>query len=374
MSELKKQDKHHGRQTKQRLKPYIVLQYLLRNTDENHFATGKEIEAYLQENCKIYAERRSIYKDIEEINEVNWMLENDADIFEAEEAIESDEYDEEKLVHYQHKKGFYIQQRHFELDDIRLLAECVNSAKFVSESQAKKLIDVVCDFVSRHQAEKIKGDAFVIDRVKTKSTTILNSVSVINDAMSSSIDGEKHEPEKISFKYLKYSINDMNQKVEQRKGEKYIVSPFKLIVNEGNYYLLAFDDKSKRMRTYRVDRMKNVSFTFEPREGEEEFRKMNIESFVKRTFSMFSGKTELVTIRFPNHLLDSVVERFGKTDASYCKVDEKHFTVMTKVDISEPFYGWLSSFGKRAKLIAPENVVEDYKSYLGKLKDMYESH
>ncbi len=371
MSELKK-DTRHGKQTKQRMKPYIVLQYLLKNTDENHFATGKEIEAYLQENCKIYAERRSIYKDIEEINEVNWMLENDADIFEAEEAIETDEYDEEKLILYRHKKGFYIRQRHFELDDIRLLAECVNSAKFVSTAQAKRLIDVVCDFVSDYQAEKIKADAFVIDRVKTKSTAILNNISVINDAMSLSIDGERHEPEKISFKYLKYSIDDMNQKVAQRKGEKYVVNPFKLLVNEGNYYLLGVDDKNKKMRTYRVDRMKNVSFTYEPRE-EEEFKKMNLESFVKRTFSMFNGKTELVTIRFPNYLLDTVVERFGKTDTSYCKIDDRHFTVLTKVDISNPFFGWLSSFGKRAKLIAPQNVVDDYKAYLDKIREMYES-
>ena len=82
MAEKKHPDKHHGKQTKQRMKPYIVLQYLLKNTDEEHFATGNDIVAFLQE-CGIYAERRSIYKDIEEINEINWMLENDSDIEEA---------------------------------------------------------------------------------------------------------------------------------------------------------------------------------------------------------------------------------------------------------------------------------------------------
>ena len=98
MAEKKHPDKHHGKKPKQRMKPYIVLQYLLKNTDAEHFATGKDIEGFLQESCLIYAERRSIYKDIEEINEVNWMLENDSDIKEAEKVIANDKYDTEKLI------------------------------------------------------------------------------------------------------------------------------------------------------------------------------------------------------------------------------------------------------------------------------------
>ena len=371
MAEKKHPDKNHGKQTKQRMKPYIVLQYLLRNTDAEHFATGKMIEAYLQESCGIYAERRSIYKDIEEINEVNWMLENDSDIEEAEEVIAADEYDEEKLIKYKHKKGFYIDRRHFDLEDIRLLAECINSSKFVSEGEAQRLIDATCEFVSEHQAEKIQADAFVIDRPKTTNNALIYNIATIYDAMSYNLDGEEHEPEKISFHYMKYSINDLHKQVAQRKGEKYIVSPFRLIVNEGNYYLLGFDDKSKKMRTYRVDKMKDVAFTFEPREGEEEYKKTNIESLIRRRFSMFSGDTEVVTIRFPEFLLDAVVERFGKKGTSYSKVDGDYFTVMATVEVSEPFYGWLTSFGRRAQLLAPEHVIEGYKAYLDKVRSMY---
>ena len=371
MAEKKHPDKNHGKKPKQRMKPYIVHQYLLKETDENHYASGKDIEGYLQEICDIYAERRSIYKDIQEINEVHWMLENETDINEAVEVIQEDEYDEEKLILYKPKKGFYIKQRHFELDDIRLLAECINSAKFISKGQAERLLKVICDFVSRHQAKQIKGDAFVIDRPKTENTSLIHIVATINDAMSVSLDGEEHEPEKISFNYMKNSINDMNNQVAQRKGEKYIVSPFKLIVNEGNYYLLGYDDKYKRIQTYRVDKMKNTKRTSEPREGEEEFKKINIESFIRRTFSMFTGKTEIVKLCFPNYLLDAVVERFGKKGVSYSKLDDKFFTVMTTVDISEPFFGWLTSFGRRAKILEPENVVEDYKAYLDKVRGMY---
>lgn len=134
--------------------------------------------------------------------------------------------------------------------------------------------------------------------------------------MSLRLDGQAHIPEKISFHYLKYSINDVGQQVERRRGRKYIVSPYKLLINDGNYYLLAFDDEKKDMRTYRVDRMKDVRFTSEPREGREAFAAIDLKTYTKRVFSMFGGKQERVVIRFINPLLDAVVDRFGNDKSS----------------------------------------------------------
>jgi len=306
----------HGKKVNQKLKPYLVLQYLLRQSDENHVVSAENIVGYLQETCGIYAERRSIYRDIEEINKAMLIVEEEIDVHEAEERIAEDE--SEKLVVYdKSKKGFYVRQRHYQPQDIRLLAECVYSAKFLSTGQAERLANVVCEFVSEEQAKTIRHDAFLTDRVKTDNKGVLNSISTINDAMSKELDGQKHEPEKISFQYLKYSINDVEQQVERRKGMKYTVSPYKLLINDGNYYLLAFDDYAQDMRTYRVDRMKGVNRTGEPREGAEAFAAIDLKTYTKRVFSMFGGKQERVTIRFINPLLDAVVDRFGTTRAAY---------------------------------------------------------
>lgn len=149
MSEEKKQP-HHGKQNNQKMKPYLVLQYLLRDSDENNIRTSGDIEAKLLERG-ITAERRSIYRDIEEINKANLMIEEDYTINEATEILEKDKSDDLRLVLYdKSKKGFYIKQRHFDLNDIRLLAQCVYSAKFVTEGQAKRLVNVVSEFVSEH--------------------------------------------------------------------------------------------------------------------------------------------------------------------------------------------------------------------------------
>lgn len=361
----------HGRQPHQKLKPYIILQYLLRKTDENHYASAFDLAAHL-EGCGINADRRSIYRDIEEINTVAYMLENDTDIDEAEEAIAADEDGFDKLVLYdKKKKGFYVRQQKYDVNDIRLLAECVYSAKFLAEGQAKRLADVVCDFVSEYQADTIRHDALLTDRVKTNNKNVVFNISIINEAMSKTLDGKKHVPEKISFKYLKSSISDVSQQVERRKGEYYIVSPYKLLINDGNYYLLAFDDDSQEMRTYRVDRMKGVERMDEPRDGAEAFAAVDLRDYTKRTFSMFGGKTERVRMRFINPLLDTVIDRFGTAGVSYSRSDKDHFTVAADVDISDQFFGWLLGFGKRVKLLEPQRVVDQFSAYLDKIREMY---
>lgn len=361
----------HGKKPNQKVKPYVVLQYLLKYTDENHLATSFDIMAYLEE-CGISAERRSIYKDIEEINRVALMLEEECTIDEAAEMLENDEDGELKLVVYDNKKkGFYVRQRHFDVNDIRLLAECVYSAKFIAAGQASRLVDVVCDFVSEHQAEKIRHNAFLTDRVKTNNRSVLNNIAAINEAMSRHMDGQPHTPEKITFKYLKYTVGDLSQQVERRHGAKYTVSPYQLLINDGNYYLLAFDDYSKDMRRYRVDRMKDVQPLGEPRDGEEVFKQIDLKTYTKRVFSMYGGDQRRVTIRFINPLLDAVIDRFGTKDAQYGKVDDTHFSVTAMVEISDQFFGWLLGFGKKAKLLYPDDVVEQFRSYMDKIREMY---
>lgn len=158
---------------------------------------------------------------------------------------------------------------------MRLLAECVYAAKFITEGQAKRLVNVICAFVSEEQAEKIRHNAFLTDRVKTDNKSVMNNIAAINDAMRRHLDGEPHTPEKIIFKYLKYSVSDMSKLVERRHGARYTISPFQLLINDGNYYLLAFDDYAQDMRTYRVDCMKDIRFTGEPRDGEEAFKQID---------------------------------------------------------------------------------------------------
>lgn len=362
-----------GRRSNQKMKPYLVYQYLLKESDENNVVTAQEIVAYLQEKG-IDAERRSIYRDIDEINKALYMIEYEADLDEAEEAFETDEYDTEKAIIYdKHKKGFYVRQRHYEVSDIRLISECIYSSKYISQEESKRLVDIMREFVSEKQAETIRTDALVTSRVKTLNKSTLGNVSTIYDAMSKKIEGEKHVPEKISFQYLKYSINDLNKQIERKHGARYLVSPYKLIINDGNYYLLAFDDDSQAIRTYRVDRMKSLKRTGQPREGAAQFAEIDPNSYTQRVFSMFQGEDERVRLRFTNYLLDTAVERFGRSEkVVYTKADDTHFMVFADVEISDQFFGWLCGFGNKVEIVAPEHVRNQFVKFIDKIRSNYD--
>lgn len=365
-----------GKRDNQKMKPFFVMEYLLKNSDENTRLKAKDIVKALGEEYSISANVRSVCDDIKEINKAFYLLEHEDEINtmeEAEVAIEADEYDEEKLIAYSHSKprGFYVRNRKLELDEVRLLAECIYTSKFITQKEADRLITVINDLTTLENAKSIKHDVVFTDRVKTTNKSIVNNLSIINTAMSLRIDSKPHTPEKISFQMLTHTIADKEKPLPRKT--KYVVSPYKLIVNDGNYYLLAFEDKSQKMKTYRIDRMKSVSLTGEIRDGEEAFKTMDMDRFLNSSFSMFNGKPEYVRMRFINPLLDTVMERFGTKDVLYSKDDDTHFTISAKVYISDQFYGWLCGLGKRVKIISPEYVANDYKAFLDKIRKMYDS-
>ena len=358
-----------GKKRNQKMKPFLVYQYLLRHTDENHTITGEDICSAMTDIYDIEAERRGIYRDIDEINKALIAFEEGISIEEAAEWIEDDE-SLKKIIFDKHQKGFCLRQRHYDYTDIQLLVESIYASKYLSESQAERLIKVLCEFVSEFQEKKIRHNAILTDRVKTNNSGVLNNIEKIDAAMSKE---DKHVPEKISFKYLKYSISNLNQQVERRHGSRYEVSPYALLINDGNYYLLAYNDYAKDLRTYRVDRMKDVKLLGVEREGKEAFNKINLKNYTQRVFSMFGGEQERITIQFINPLLDTVVDRFGKKGMLYNVVDDRHFSITAPIEISDQFYGWVLGFGNKAKILKPQKVVDGFTAYLDKVKKLYES-
>ena len=212
-----------------------------------------------------------------------------------------------------------------------------------------------------------------MERIKTNNKSVLNNVMTINFAMRRGTNDDPHEPEKITFRYQKYSIEDVSKTVDRRKGERYKVSPYRLLINDGNYYMLAFDDKAQDMRTYRVDRMKDIRTTGEARDGKEKYAEIDrdIKNYTQRVFGMFGGKRVRLTLRFINPLLDTVIDRFGTKDVHYEKRDESHFTASPEVELSDQFFSWLCGFGNKVKIIGPDFVIEQFTEYLDKIRSMY---
>ena len=363
------------RRQNQRFKSFLVYKYLFEKSDENHCFSAESIITHLEEQYGVTAEERSIYKDIYDLNVLCYRFafpdEKMSQIWEEIEEFEEEGDNSWKTIVYDgSRRGYYVRHREYDIDDLRTIAACIYSAKFITERQAKQYVNIMLDtLVSEHQAAEIRQDAFLVDRGKTINKNVFYNIQTISAAMRTATGKDKHTPKKIAFKYLTATIK--GEAAERRKGAKYIVNPFRLLINDGNYYLLGVEETKKKIMTYRVDRMKDVVELKEEREHAELFRTIDEKTYAKQHFGMFNGAKERVTLRFSNHMLDTVVDKFGKENHYYYQVDDRHFSVQVEVAVTDQFFGWLCGLGKRVKIISPPPVQEKYKQHLEKIKDMY---
>lgn len=332
----------------QKLKALYVAKYFLEYSDENHSVSAGDIVDYLRDEYNISTERRSIYRDI---------------------SVLRDEFGFD--IDGGQGGKYRLLSRQLEIDDLRIIAECVQATKFISEPKSREIVEALTQFCSIYQAEQLRNDIYLCDRIKSMQKGTLNIISIINAAMALRRDGKPHTPQKICFNYLKHTIKNINATIEKYNGEKYVVSPYRLLINDGNYYLLAYSDKDREIRTYRIDRMKNVCLVDAPRAGADEFAAIDIKTYTTRVFSMMPGKPARVSIRFDNSLLDTAIERFGTTTAFYREDGENNFVVSADVDVSEQFFAWICLFGSKARIISPLSAVKSMKLYLTSILENY---
>ena len=339
------------RNESQKLKILYVAKFFLEYSDENHPVTAGDIADYLQTERGITAERRSIYRDI---------------------AALRDEFG----FDIQGGQGgkFCLASREFELDDLRLLAECVYATKFISQPKARELEESISSLCRNYQAADYCNELFLRDRVKSAQKGTLTMVSTIRRAMATRWEGKNHTPEKISFLYLRHTVIEKEKMVPRWSGRRFVVSPYKLLIYDGNYYLLAYADNTRDIRTYRIDRMKDVRLEGQPRAGQAEFEKIDMASYVKQTMFMIPGELHHVSILFDNTLLDVVMERFGTDgDVFYRPEGKKQFVLNADVNITDQFFAWLCGFGTKAKILGPEDVVQRMRNFLKSIFEQYET-
>lgn len=342
-----------------KLKSLLVAQVLLKRTDEDHAIKTSEIIEHL-DNYGITAEAHSVQRDIRTLNKL-FEKDNDPNL-EVEERERLNYYIEyDKSQH-----GYKVSSRPYNFTELKLLAECIHSAKFISEKESKVLLETVYSLCSEAQEEEIRKKVYLVGRTKgkTRNDRMLRSIQRINEAIKADCQ--------IEFQYMKYTIQDRANQVSKRNGEAYRYSPFALLINEGNYYMIAADQRGRKLYHFRVDRMKGVKLVCEERTGKDLYKNFDIENYTHRVFSMYGGEEMDIKLWFENRLLDTVIEQFGTgSDVFYGYDDEKHFIIRTKIEVSSQFYSWLCRFGTQVKIISPQNVVEGYTEYLKEIADSY---
>lgn len=322
----------------QKLKLYYLYKIMVEKTDENHGLTMSEILAELSEKG-IESERKSIYRDFKVFTDAMGI--------------------EVVGVKVGNNYYYHIGQKQFELAELKLLVDAVQSSKFITEKKSNELIKKITDFASVHEAEELKRQVHVQGRIKTMNESIYYNVDEIHNAINKN--------SQITFKYMQWGINKklVAKKTEDDSEIKvYNVSPWALAWDDENYYLIAFDHVEQKIKHYRVDKMDKIHITGEKREGKAEFNDFDPGRYAKKNFGMFAGETRRVEIEFPENMVGVFIDRFGK-EILIAKSDKEGFyRTFVEVAVSRQFFGWTFALGPDVSIIGPEDVVKEYKKVL----------
>ena len=326
------------RESSQKLKLLYVMRYLLRSSDEAHPVTVQQIIDFLSGEG-IPAERKSIYDDVEALRRFG------LDIIQVKIGRQS---------------GYYVGSREFELPELKLLVDSVQSSKFITHKKTASLIKKIETLASVHSAQLLHRQVFVKNRIKTMNESIYYNVDEIHNGISNN--------RKIRFLYFEYNVAKERQ--YRHGGAYYVVSPFAMTWDDENYYLVAYDSKAGIIKHYRVDKMEKISTLDEERDGQEVYQALDMAVYTRKVFGMFTGDETKVQMRFENHLVGTVLDRLG-SEVFIVPDGPAHFTVRTDVVVSPQFFAWVLGFGPQAQIVGPAHVVEGMKAHIGSVAALY---
>ena len=318
----------------QKLKLLCLYELLLRRSDEEHPLTVPELIAALNADG-MSAERKSIYSDLQA------LIEHGVDVQSRK----------------SRSGGWFIGQREFELAELKLLVDAVQASSFITRRKSDALIRKLETLTSTHQAQQLQRQVYVDRRVKAMNESIYYNVDALHTAIV--------RRQEITFQYFDYDI--AKRRIFRHGGAIYCVSPYSLIWNSENYYLVAFDPALGQMRHYRVDKMSGISITDQRRQGPAEF---DVADYVRRHFGMYGGSEVTVTLRFHSSLVGVVLDRFGQ-DVMLIPDGKEHFTITLPLVISPQFFGWLFGLGDKVRLVAPASAVEAFRAQREAVEKLY---
>ena len=320
----------------QKLKMMYLAKILMEKTDEEHTITVPEMITELSK-LGISAERKSIYDDLEYLQLFG------LDICSNKTRTTND----------------YVASRDFELPALKLLVASVQASKFITHKKSMELISKIEKLTSHENAKKLQRQVFITNRVKTVNEQIYYNVDKIHEAIAAN--------KQITFKYFNLDVD--KKKVYRKDGGVYTESPVSLTWDDENYYLITYKEKYDGYTHYRVDKMEMIELTEDDRVLSD--KPFDLSNYSKTMFQMYGGEETDVSVEFDNELVGVVFDRFG-TDIPIIKKDENHFICHVKVSVSPHFLSWIMSFGKQAKIISPDYVVEEMYQLARDITEIYE--
>lgn len=321
-----------AKKNNQKTKLLVLYRLLLKKGDEDHpISTPELIEALDREG--IPAERKSVYTDMEALQEFGLDVQ----------------------LRKGKNGGWFLGERDFELPELKLLVDAVQSSRFISRKKSEALIRKLAGLTSEYQARQLRRQVYVDRRVKTDNESVYYAIDRLHAAITAG--------RAVTFQYFDYDVH--REKIFRREGKRYVVSPYGLIWSDENYYLVGWEHGGTELRHYRVDRMNSLSVSGLPREGDETCKNFDLAQYGQKHFHMFSGREAKVRLRCGKDFVNVMLDRFGQ-EAMLIPDGEDHFVLTVDAVVSPQFYGWLFGLGHEVQLTAPDWAVAEYREMLAR--------
>lgn len=345
-----------------RLKIFYVLDELRENsrakseTDESRYLSANCLIDRLNEKYNLTADRKSIYNYIESLSKYGYEIQKS------------------KRGYYlvEHYDG-YDEQNKFELPELKLIVDALSASRFISAKKTDSIISKLKCLLPESGTSLENRRVYQEKQIKADNFSVIYSIDAIHSAITSD--------KKISFHYRHTIIEETGfskrlvseSKLDDLGTKKvYVQSPFALIWKNEYYYCLCYDSESKIPRTFRVDRMNDVTVLYEgSRDGKDFFKGLSISDYTNTAFSMFSGEKVNVVLRVNNELAGVIADRFGKDIYISDDDDENFFRCSVSVQKSEQFFSWLSGFGRNLELVFPKDIRNEYIDYIRNILNGY---
>lgn len=319
----------------QRMKLLYLMKILLEQTDEDHTLTIADLIFNLAE-YDIKAERKTLYSDMDLLRAFGLNIESR----------------KSKTV------GYYVAARDFELPELKLLVDAVQSSRFITARKSSELIKKLSALANMHEAKELKRHVVMTDRPKPLNESIYYNIDAIHKAINEQCE--------ITFKYFDYNTN--KKRVYRKSGELYCQTPVALCWNDDKYYLICYSPKYSDFTHYRVDRMSNVGVSEEAADKIEN-KHFNAAAYTKQVFGMYNGELVSAKLRFDNNLVNTVLDKFGVDIPLHKHGDQ--FEIKVDVSSSPVFLSWMFQFGDRAEILAPESLRESMALLIAKSVEKY---
>ena len=322
----------------QKLKMLYLVKIFSEQTDESHALSLQEIAAQL-EACGVNAERKTLYKDFEELAKFGLEILSEQD---------------GRNVRY------HLATRRFELPELKLLVDAVQGSKFITEKKSRQLIRKLESLASVHEARRLQRQVLITGRIKAMNESIYYNVDMLHDAINAD--------RQIRFQYFQWNVH--KQQELRRGGDWYCISPWSLLWDDENYYLVAYDARDRKIKHYRVDKIVRLSITDLPREGKQQFREFDAAKYSRSLFGMYGGELTRVTLEGRSSMVGALIDRFGK-DISIIPRGEDRFTAAVEVSLSPHFIAWIIALGDGVRITGPETLVEQMRAEARRLAALY---